>query len=782
MNKYFKYFWLSLVLFLSVLLPGQGQADQVANSVCSSNSATLLSLQQVANFGYSSVCWYFCPGICMGAVCYVPQSSSFSSCTDLCQTISGVVSTGGGSYCGPGYAVTCINPTNCQEVPGSSPGWCKQVCDCSGSIVQGTNSNPSGYCDGSSQCNCQLNSLGGLCQMNYSGSFSATLGQEYICGGAGGGGGGGGGGSGTPPIVDLKVNSQDATSGSPLAVPRKDSSSITLSWTVSGATSCTASKSASAPGTWGGSKSTSSGSEVQSPINVAGNHSYTLTCSNAGGQTAADTVYITVPTCNNLSFVSGSVTPATVSASGSYKTYCNYGVSTNSVFPSVGSGSCSWDGSAGPNYGFNCTAGTVSGTFSNSCTLATIAPDYYCASTNSINSLIVTSSTGSVQGFKVKMPGNLTNDATINGQTVTVDGANAKTSNPYIYNNVSAGSHTVAVTVPAGYTAGYTLCYNNTTCHSNAPTAGSSVTVNVPASGYADLWWHFTPIATPPPPPTGGGSYPLPTADNSQCGKIVINWADGTGGGSITSYQVFRNTSNNFAAASNISGNLAATTHSYTDSTVTAATVYYYWVQATGPGGTSYSAITGNSVSAPACTANLDSSDKDVVALNGVNLYSSMPFGNICTGTDAIPSGKTFTLGDTVKFSINLCNTGSGSASSITITDSLINLKMPASGWNAQYCTGTCSAITPTVSGTSPNQTLTFTLPASIAAGGTPSLTFEATLAVPSGFSGAIARFQNSFNASYNNGVGVVNLFSAKFTPLYQFYTGTGVPTFKESP
>ena len=286
----------------------------------------------------------------------------------------------------------------------------------------------------------------------------------------------------------------------------------------------------------------------------------------------------------------------------------------------------------------------------------------------------------------------------------------------------------------------------------------------------------------PPPPPTGGGSYPLPTADNSQCGKIIINWADGTGGGSITSYQVFRNTSNNFATASNISGNLAATTHSYTDSTVTAGTVYYYWVQATGPGGTSYSAITGSSVSASACTASLDSSDKDVVALNGVNLYSSLPFGNICTGTDAIPAGKTFTLGDTVKFSINLCNTGSGSASSITITDSLINLKMPTSGWNAQYCTSSCSAITPTVSGTSPNQTLTFTLPASIAAGGTPSLTFEATLAVPSGFSGAIARFQNSFNASYNNGAGVVNLFSPKFTPLYQFYTGTGVPIIKEIP
>ena len=490
MNQFHKYIWLGAAIFFAfgMLLPSQSRADTVSNSACSATEATLTSLQQVADFGYSSVCWYFCPGICSGSRCYMPQSSSFNSCTDLCQTISGVVSTGGGTYCGPGYAVTCLNPTNCHEEPGSSAGWCKQVCDCSGSVIQGTNSSPSGYCDAGSQCNCQLNSLGGMCQMNYSGSFSATVSTEYICGGGGGG----------APAVDLKVNGADAPAGSPLAVPRKDSSAITLSWTVSNATSCTATKSASAPGAWSGGKSTTSGSESQSPVNVPGSHSYTLSCSNSSG-TTTDTVYIAVPNCNTQSFISGSVSPSSVSPNGTYTAACNYGVVTNTVFFTAGSGSCSFVNFSGTTANFSCTAGATPGTYANTCSLGAvlIAPDYYCSSSNSVNSLTVIGPAGTVQGWKVKMPGNLTNDATINGQTVTIDGANAQTSNPYIYNGVSAGSHTVAVSVPSGFTAGYTLCYNSTTCHSNAPTAGSSVVVNVPSGGYADLWWHFTPNNPP---------------------------------------------------------------------------------------------------------------------------------------------------------------------------------------------------------------------------------------------------------------------------------------------
>lgn len=110
---------------------------------------------------------------------------------------------------------------------------------------------------------------------------------------------------------------------------------------------------------------------------------------------------------------------------------------------------------------------------------------------------------GSIQGIKYLMPGNQNLEPAIS-QTVTLDGKTSQTKNPYFFGNIVTGTHTVSVTVPTGYTVGYTLCYSNQDqCgaaydpkgyHNVTPTSGNSVTVNVPnvASGYADLWWHFT--------------------------------------------------------------------------------------------------------------------------------------------------------------------------------------------------------------------------------------------------------------------------------------------------
>ncbi|TSC77496.1 MAG: RHS repeat-associated core domain protein [Parcubacteria group bacterium Gr01-1014_33] len=104
---------------------------------------------------------------------------------------------------------------------------------------------------------------------------------------------------------------------------------------------------------------------------------------------------------------------------------------------------------------------------------------------------------GTIQGFKVKGVGDTISSPPAS-ETVTLDGGNPVTANPYFHRNVSAGNHTVSVTVPSGWTVGYTLCYNSTACHNNTPVKGSIVVVNVPANGYADLWWHYT-----PPTPTG---------------------------------------------------------------------------------------------------------------------------------------------------------------------------------------------------------------------------------------------------------------------------------------
>jgi len=112
---------------------------------------------------------------------------------------------------------------------------------------------------------------------------------------------------------------------------------------------------------------------------------------------------------------------------------------------------------------------------------------------------------GTIQGYKVIMPGNQAIDPA-NFQFVWLDAGSPSTqSNPYVFQNVPAGNHSVHVSIPPGYGAGYTLCYNATDCHNNSPNAPNYaqcnattcaeawISVSVPDGGYADLWWHFTP-------------------------------------------------------------------------------------------------------------------------------------------------------------------------------------------------------------------------------------------------------------------------------------------------
>lgn len=111
--------------------------------------------------------------------------------------------------------------------------------------------------------------------------------------------------------------------------------------------------------------------------------------------------------------------------------------------------------------------------------------------------------TCTVQGYKMVMPGNQ-NIAPASSQTVTLnDPATSTSTQPYFLSYQSASkTRTVSVSVPANYTVGYTLCYNRTDCHSNAPVMSN--TVSLPdnsfcgsSSGYADLWWHYYPPPAP---------------------------------------------------------------------------------------------------------------------------------------------------------------------------------------------------------------------------------------------------------------------------------------------
>src|SRR3989338_4613507 len=94
--------------------------------------------------------------------------------------------------------------------------------------------------------------------------------------------------------------------------------------------------------------------------------------------------------------------------------------------------------------------------------------------------------------FVINKRGNNIGDITNFDPSIDFVSDASTNSNPYVFNSVSSGNHNVSVSVPAGWSVGYTLCYNDTTCHNNAPTLGNSVSVSVPAGGFADLWWHFT--------------------------------------------------------------------------------------------------------------------------------------------------------------------------------------------------------------------------------------------------------------------------------------------------
>lgn len=104
-----------------------------------------------------------------------------------------------------------------------------------------------------------------------------------------------------------------------------------------------------------------------------------------------------------------------------------------------------------------------------------------------------------VQGYKTEMPGNNTNTEPFRSQAVYLDGGSVNTDQPYSFTNLSAQSRLVSVNNLSGSSIGYTLCYNNTDCHTNPPTAGNSIYVcpNLAinnSTDYADLWWHYTPL------------------------------------------------------------------------------------------------------------------------------------------------------------------------------------------------------------------------------------------------------------------------------------------------
>jgi hypothetical protein len=163
--------------------------------------------------------------------------------------------------------------------------------------------------------------------------------------------------------------------------------STSLTWTTSGATSCTASGGTGSDG-WNGTKPVSSTGTAVGPINTAGNYVYTLLCTGAGGNSAPMSVNVTVTVPVPASITTFQATPSSLTAGQSASLSWTTSSAT-SCTGSGGTGSDGWAGAKGPSSagtstGPLSTAGTV--TYTLTCTGAggTSAPSSTSVTVNPV--------------------------------------------------------------------------------------------------------------------------------------------------------------------------------------------------------------------------------------------------------------------------------------------------------------------------------------------------------------------------------------------------------------
>ncbi len=364
--------------------------------------------------------------------------------------------------------------------------------------------------------------------------------------------------------------------------------------------------------------------------------------------------------------------------------------------------------------------------------------------------------------------------------------------------NVYRASHGGAPVLLAG-NIGNVLTYTDTT--GAAATAydywveslsmpGGSTGPQVPASTNSGSGIAKNICVSPPNPPdgVGGSNYLTPPVGTIPCGRVQIYFTDRSD--NEDGFRLFRNIADDFSTATQVGADIISTTVAGTgtvyntpiNSPPVSGTIYYYWAVAYNIGGSVVSSAF-QFADIP-CSANLSGSDKDLV---GVNSLVFSPAPTQCGSTNPLPAGTTLTLGDSVSFQINLCNdSGSATATNITITDTLLSVTRPSTGWNMKYngvalteraCGQSLSSGEFLACGTSPNEVLTINVTAgsnNVSAGGRKILTFSGILTPSSSATGNAARMQNSFVINYNAGS------VSGATPPFLFYIGGGGPTIDE--
>ncbi|MDO8728812.1 MAG: hypothetical protein Q7K26_02850 [bacterium] len=214
-------------------------------------------------------------------------------------------------------------------------------------------------------------------------------------------------------------------------------------------------------------------------------------------------------------------------------------------------------------------------------------------------------SSGDNIDFQVNDNGGNTFDSTGFDPRIEFASGSQTNLNPYFFNNTSVGNHTVSVSVPAGWSVGHTLCYNETTCHNNVPTPGNTATVNVPAGGFADLWWHYTSSTVTADIRANGTNGPITIDYNTDA---TISWSSGN----ATSCTVSP------TGWTGISG--SQSTNQLTSSKT-------YILNCSGPGGSASDSVTVNVSTPPGPTVSCVSNPSGTALLGHTVIWTAMPSG-----------------------------------------------------------------------------------------------------------------------------------------------------------
>lgn len=103
---------------------------------------------------------------------------------------------------------------------------------------------------------------------------------------------------------------------------------------------------------------------------------------------------------------------------------------------------------------------------------------------------------GTIQGYKIYTPDPSNIPAEVASQPVLLDDSYTSITNPYVHTPPAGQTYRVSVPSLKGYSIGYTLCIDSTSCHAQTPAPGTVAAVALPsgAGHYADLWWHYAPV------------------------------------------------------------------------------------------------------------------------------------------------------------------------------------------------------------------------------------------------------------------------------------------------